>query len=192
MNTPLNLLTKPIAIVLLALSSGSLAPIKATAGSLDCQVILCIGGSFAPAECQPAFQYMMVRITPIPSLPPFGVCNMAGPTGANAGPLNLKNPDLAYLDKFRIYWFSGSRRDTRDGIKHSWNLRSCLHNNRTCQTISRAHSSDSPPPKFIETDTGTKVELPGFGQPGMFSYRGFTVEYAPYEGSSSVVPWRRY
>ncbi|WP_176084227.1 hypothetical protein [Martelella sp. HB161492] len=43
---------------------------------LDCAVILCLAGGF-PVGCADAWDYMIDRITHIPSKPPFGFCAMS-------------------------------------------------------------------------------------------------------------------
>lgn len=173
-----------------------------TAGEMDCAVILCMGGHFAPAECQPAFNYMMARITPIPSLPPFGVCEMTGANGQAAGELDMSNSDLAFLDKIRVYWWHGRYRDSdKDGESWNWTLRSCLRDNETCQTISSGTSLTGYPQKFT-TDTGTILELQDImGSKGALgaatsifksSGRAFTIEYSDWQGDIFIPDWQHY
>ena len=51
------------------------------AAQIDCEVILCLAGSFSPAECNPAHSYMMSRLKQIPPKPPFGICKTASSNG---------------------------------------------------------------------------------------------------------------
>lgn len=56
-------------------------PNRTHAAQIDCEVILCLAGSFSPAECAPAHSYMMSRIKRVPPKPPFGECKTASSDG---------------------------------------------------------------------------------------------------------------
>lgn len=79
------------------------APEKAQAYDIDCAIMLCMAGGFPPsAVCARAYRTMIRRITPWPSLPPFGVCTFAhvpvelgGPGGE--GELDTNLPEYEWL-----------------------------------------------------------------------------------------------
>lgn len=52
----------------------------ATAGLIDCKVILCLAGGF-PGGCEDAHSYMMDRIMARPPKPPFGTCHTVSVQG---------------------------------------------------------------------------------------------------------------
>lgn len=56
-------------------------PTRTHAAQIDCEVILCLAGSFSPAECAPAHSYMMSRLRKRPPKPPFGNCETASSDG---------------------------------------------------------------------------------------------------------------
>ena len=120
------------------------APGKAQAYDIDCAIMLCMAGGFPPsAVCARAYRTMIRRITPWPSLPPFGVCTFAhvpvelgGPGGE--GELDTNLPEYEWLNRTHVIWFTGQAYRERGGEQYwDWSLRSCDRENRTCRYIQR-------------------------------------------------------
>ena len=112
------------------------APEKARAYDVDCAIMLCMAGGFPPsAVCARAYRTMIRRITPWPSLPPFGVCTFAhvpaelgGPGGE--GELDTNLPEYEWLNRTHVIWFTGRSYEPRDEPRQwDWSIRSCDREN---------------------------------------------------------------
>ena len=94
----------------------------AKAFDIDCAVLLCMAGGF-PSEptgiCAAAKAYMIARVTPIPVLPPFGICTFPGfniSLGQPSGTTETYIPDpneLDFLNALAIDF--GTRQSTGGG-----------------------------------------------------------------------------
>ena len=72
---------------------------KARAYDIDCAIMLCMAGGFPPsAVCARAYRVMIRRITPWPSLPPFGICTYAAVQGDRHQP-TVMDFILASIDR---------------------------------------------------------------------------------------------
>ena len=137
------------------------APEKAQAYDIDCAIMLCMAGGFPPsAVCARAYRTMIRRITPWPSLPPFGVCTFAhvpvelgGPGGE--GELDTNLPEYEWLNRTHVIWFTGRSYEPRDEPRQwDWSIRSCDRENRTCRYIQRVYGSHTPWPATFTSESG--------------------------------------
>lgn len=171
-------------------------PHKARAYDIDCAIMLCMAGGFPPsAVCTRAYRTMIRRITPWPSLPPFGICTYAKAPVSLGGPggtadLDISEPEFAWLRKTRILWWYGDHYNGRDGPGWSWSLRSCDGENRNCRYISRGHSVDMPWPSSFRSENGQEIPTLGSGKLGLV--RAVMVEYGDYEGAMDHSNWFFY
>jgi hypothetical protein len=173
------------------------APQKAQAYDIDCAIMLCMAGGFPPsAVCARAYRTMIRRITPWPSLPPFGVCTFAhvpvelgGPGGE--GDLDTNLPEYEWLNRTHVIWFTGGSRKSHDEERTwYWTLRSCDRENRTCRYLQRVSGSYTPWPATFVSESGQEVAFP-LGS-GFFSSRSIMVEYGDYEGNMGHSEWFSY
>ncbi|SFK24238.1 hypothetical protein [Celeribacter neptunius] len=174
-------------------------PEKTQAYDIDCAIMLCMAGGFPPsAVCARAYSTMIRRITPWPSLPPFGVCTFAhvpvelgGPGGE--GELDTNLPEYEWLNRTHVIWFTGSSYDTNeDGRVWSWSVKSCDRENRTCTYIQRARRESRSWPDSFVSQSGQVIELPTRRRSGEFSMRSIMVEYGDYEGNMGHSEWFAY
>ena len=189
---------------------GNLAPVVLTAGVLaaatpakaydmDCAIMLCMAGGFPPsAVCSAAYAEMIRRITPWPSLPPFGVCTYAAVPVALGGPggtqaLDISAPDYAWLHRTRVIWWRGWSYLTRDDQRRwGWAIRSCDHENRTCRTIEHVTGSETPWPGSFMTENGQRAPTPGTPGHGRTARRAVMMEYGDYDGALDNTDWVAY
>ncbi|AVW89997.1 MULTISPECIES: hypothetical protein [Roseobacteraceae] len=174
-------------------------PEKARAYDIDCAIMLCMAGGFPPsAVCARAYRTMIRRITPWPSLPPFGVCTFAhvpvelgGPGGE--GELDTNLPEYEWLNRTHVIWFTGSSYDTNeDGRVWNWSVKSCDRENRTCTYLQRARRESRSWPDSFVSQSGQVIELPTRRRSGEFSLRSIMVEYGDYEGNMGHSEWFAY
>ena len=175
------------------------APEKAQAYDIDCAIMLCMAGGFPPsAVCARAYRTMIRRITPWPSLPPFGVCTFAhvpvelgGPGGE--GELDTNLPEYEWLNRTHVIWFTGQAYRERGGDQYwDWSLRSCDRENRTCRYIQRAYRSHTPWPMTFVSESGQEIAYPSGGSSSYFYSRSIMVEYGDYEGNMGHSEWFSY
>jgi len=174
-------------------------PQKARAYDIDCAIMLCMAGGFPPsAVCARAYRTMIRRITPWPSLPPFGICTYAsvpvslgGPGGE--GELDTSLPEYEWLNRTHVIWFTGRSYEPRDDPRQwDWSIRSCDRENRTCRYIQRVYGSHVPWPETFVSEGGQAISMPlgrGFGN---FYAREIMVEYGDYEGTMGHSEWFSY
>jgi len=188
---------------ILALTIGLFAsaglPQKARAYDIDCAIMLCMAGGFpASAVCAQAYQTMIRRITPWPSLPPFGICTYAAvpvPLGGPGGTADLDTslPDYEWLNRTRVIWFIGRSYEPRDDPRQwDWSIRSCDRENRTCRYIQRVTGSNTPWPGTFVAESGQVIAMPvgrGFGN---FYAREIMVEFGDYDGNMGRSDWFSY
>ncbi len=175
------------------------APEKAQAYDIDCAIMLCMAGGFPPsAVCARAYRTMIRRITPWPSLPPFGVCSFAqvpvklgGPGGV--GELNTKLPEYEWLNRTHVIWFSGKAYRERGGeLYWDWSIRSCDRENLICRYIEQVHRSHTPWPESFLSESDQEIAYPTGGESLRFSPRSVMVEYGDYEGNMGHSEWFHY
>lgn len=188
-------------ILALAIASlaGLNAPQKARAYDIDCAIMLCMAGGFPPsAVCARAYRTMIRRITPWPSLPPFGVCTFAAVPVALGGPggeseLDTNLPDYEWLNRTHVIWFTGRSYTPRDDPRQwDWTIRSCDRENRTCRYISRVYGSHVPWPDTFVAESGQTIAMPRSRGFGNFYAREIMVEYGDYEGNMGHSEWFSY
>lgn len=121
------MLKKLSIIAALAISTPSIA----NAAEIDCKTLLCMAGGF-PSGCEDAFAYMMARVIPFPSLPPFGTCTFTGFSSLNipSGKVDISAPDYNWLDGLEIefynsYHHSGENSDGETWHRYDATVRSC-------------------------------------------------------------------
>ena len=174
-------------------------PEKAQAYDIDCAIMLCMAGGFPPsAVCARAYRTMIRRITPWPSLPPFGVCTYAnvpvelgGPGGE--GELDTNLPEHEWLNRTHVIWFTGTLTDHGEGAPQwDWSIRSCDRENRTCRYIERVYSSYTPWPATFVTESSQEMPLPVSRFYGSYHIRSIMVEYGDYEGNMGHSEWFSY
>lgn len=181
--------------ILMSILAGVILPIqvnKARAYDMDCAIMLCMAGGFPPsAVCAAAFRVMIRRITPWPSLPPFGICTyLAVPVslGGLGGKedLDVSSSDYAWLKKARVLWWKSRREKERGGdILYTWTLKSCDGENRSCRYISGGYESRTPWPISIISENGQRIMTLG-------SSRAVMIEYSDYDGAMDHSEWFRY
>lgn len=163
---------------------------------IDCAISLCMAGGFPPsAVCVRAYRVMIRRITPWPSMPPFGVCTYAKTPVSLGGPggtadLDVSELEYAWLRKTRVLWWSGNYYEGRDGLGWSWSLRSCDGENRSCRYLSRGSGVSVPWPSSIRSENGQIITTFNSGKFGMV--RAVMVEYGDYEGNMGHSNWFSY
>lgn len=190
---------KILVTFILGVLAGLGAPQKASAYDIDCAIMLCMAGGFPPsAVCTRAYRVMIRRITPWPSLPPFGVCTFAAVPVALGGPggegeLDTSLPEYDWLDRTHVIWFRGRSYEPRDDPRQwDWSIRSCDRENRACRYIQRVYGSHTPWPSTFVTESGQTLAMPvarGFGN---FYARSIMVEYGDYEGTMGHSDWFSY
>ena len=168
-------------------------PAKAQAYDIDCAIILCMAGGFPPSTvCARAYRTMIRRITPWPSLPPFGVCTFAlvpvelgGPGGE--GELDTNLPEYEWLNRTKVIWWRMYRRGEREGsVSYDWTLRSCDRDNRNCRIIESVRSSDDPPSGSVRSENGQVISRPISAQ------RGVMIEFGDHGGNMGNSGWLFY
>ncbi|MEM9524177.1 MAG: hypothetical protein AAF982_09330 [Pseudomonadota bacterium] len=169
----------------------AISPALAQETDIDCEILLCMAGAFAPAECAKAYARMIENITPWPVKPPFGVCTMVGADGAPAGELTPATaPALAFTGKTHVLWWDHRRQETEhEGTRHDWSLRSCDAANENCKMLSEGSHSSEPPVFLILSETGQALEAP-LG--GFSAVRSVSVEYGDHAGQLYRSDWQRY
>jgi len=188
-----------ILAITIGLFGGVGVPQKTWAYDIDCAIMLCMAGGFPPsAVCARAYRTMIRRITPWPSLPPFGICTYAavpvvlGGVGADAD-LDTTLPDYEWLNRTHVIWWYGRDYRNRDGDHlWDWSIRSCDRENRTCSYIQRVHGSHTRWPETFVAESGQVIVLPvgrGFGS---FYARAIMVEFGDYEGNMGHSEWFPY
>lgn len=180
--------------ILASLLAGMILPLNvkpSRAYDIDCAIMLCMAGGFPPSTvCAHAFRVMIRRITPWPTLPPFGICTYAAIPVSLGGPggevdLNTASSDFDWLNKTRVLWWRGRRERERGGdVRYSWSLNSCDGENRTCRTISSG-GGYSPWPNSFVSDNGQRILTLGSG-------RAVMMEYSDYEGTMDHSDWYSY
>lgn len=172
---------------------------QALAYDIDCAIILCMAGGFPPGPvCSHAYQTMIQRITPIPVLPPFGVCTFAAaPTSLGApgqeSELNISLPEYAWLHRIQIHWFEGRVFEDRNGDRRwSWSFRSCDRENIGCRNIIFENRSATPWPNAFVSDNDQVVPYPDPHKPGNFAHRVVMIEFGNYEGDIEHSEWISY
>ncbi|NOD85979.1 MULTISPECIES: hypothetical protein [Roseobacteraceae] len=175
------------------------APEKAQAYDIDCAIMLCMAGGFPPSTvCARAYRTMIRRITPWPSLPPFGVCTFAhvpvelgGPGGE--GKLDTSLPEYEWLNRTHVIWFRGRSYKERDMPRQwDWSIRSCDRENQTCRFIQRVYGSRTPWPTTFVSESGQEIAYPTSGGLWHFYSRSIMVEYGDYEGNMGHSEWFSY
>ena len=172
----------------------------ASAYDMDCAIMLCMAGGFPPsAVCSAAYARMIQRITPWPSLPPFGICTFAAMPVALGGPggegeLDTSSPEYEWLNRTHVIWFTGRSYEPKDESRQwSWSIRSCDRENRTCRNIQSVHGSPTPWPETLLAESGQIILSPqserGFGN---FFSRAIMVEFGDYQGNMDHSEWFRY
>ena len=175
------------------------APQKAQAYDIDCSIMLCMAGGFPPsAVCARAYRTMIRRITPWPSLPPFGVCTFAnvpvalGGSGG-VGKLDTNLPEYEWLNRTHVIWFSGKTYRERGGEQYwDWSIRSCDRANHICRYIQRVYRSHTPWPEAFVSEGGQEIAYPTGGGSSYFYLRSIMVEYGDYEGNMGHSEWFSY
>lgn len=174
-------------------------PEKARAYDIDCAIILCMAGGFPPsAVCARAYSTMIRRITPWPSLPPFGVCTfvnlpveLGGPGGE--GEVDTSLPEYDWLNRTHVIWFTGrSYVPDDDPRKWDWSIRSCDRENRTCRYIEQVFRSETPWPATFVSESGQQIAFPSGGGIWDFYARSVMVEFGDYEGNMGHSEWFSY
>ncbi|WP_420006559.1 hypothetical protein [Arenibacterium sp. LLYu02] len=190
---------KQLAATAIALVTIAESANKASAYDIDCAIMLCMAGGFPPsAVCTRAYQTMIRRITPWPSLPPFGICTFAnvpvelgGPGGM--GDLDTSLPEYQWLNRTHVIWFSGRSYKTRDDPRlWDWSIRSCDRENRTCTYIQREYGSETPWPTTFVSESGQEILFPVAGQFTYSNVRSVMVEYGDFEGNMGHSDWLSY
>ncbi|MCE8510908.1 hypothetical protein KBY28_20855 [Ruegeria pomeroyi] len=175
------------------------APEKAQAYDIDCAIMLCMAGGFPPSTvCARAFLTMIRRITPWPSLPPFGVCTFAhvpvelgGPGGE--GELDTNLPEYEWLNRTHVIWFWGrSYKERGEPQRWDWSIRSCRHDGEICRDIQRVYRSETPWPAIFSSESGQAIAYPTSVRVGSFTARSIMVEYGDYEGNMGHSEWFSY
>lgn len=174
-------------------------PQKARAYDIDCAIMLCMAGGFPPsAVCARAYRTMIRRITPWPSLPPFGICTYVAVPLALGGPggdedLDTSIPDYEWLNRTHVIWFRGRSYISREEPRRwDWSLRSCDRENRTCHFLLGVSGSHNPWPGTFVAATGQVIALPGARGYGSYSVRTIMVEYGDFEGNMGHSEWFAY
>ncbi|PHS19442.1 MAG: hypothetical protein COA78_00180 [Blastopirellula sp.] len=174
-------------------------PQKARAYDIDCAIMLCMAGGFPPsAVCAHAYRTMIWRITPWPSLPPFGICTYAAVPVALGGPggigeLDTSLPDYAWLNRTHVIWFTGRSYESREESRQwNWTIRSCDRENRTCRNILQVYGSHTPWPATFVAEGGQVIAMPIGRGYGSFSVRSIMVEFGDYEGNMDHSEWFSY
>lgn len=168
-------------------------PKKGQAYDIDCAIMLCMAGGFPPgAVCSRAYRAMIRRITPWPSLPPFGVCTFANLPTELGGPggeseLDTSLPEFEWLNHTHVIWFWGRSYKERDMPRQwDWSIRSCDRTNHTCQNIHQVFGSLLPWPATFVSESGQEIVLPTVGS------RSVLVEYGDFEGNMGHSEWFPY
>ena len=156
---------------------------------IDCEIILCMAGGFAPPECKRAFRQMIKNVTPFPIKPPFGICTFVGGRGGTT-PADLTSPEFTFLGKTRVLWYSETVKSSiaADGSlndKPRWNLKSCQTDNTTCTTLARLNSSGVSGAWTSENG----VAIPKIGGSPM---RAVNIEFVDHTGKQSFTGWTTY
>lgn len=185
-----------ILLLCLTLALGvAIKPRPAAAYDMDCAILLCMAGGFPPgAVCAAAYREMIRRITPWPSLPPFGICTYAGSPVAAEGVarnavLDLSSQDYDWLRRTRVIRWSGHHGREKDIEYWSWAVRSCDDLSQSCQVLAWASFSPTPWPATFMTENDQVIDVP---YPGDYSGRAVMVEFGDYEGAMEHSAWIRY
>ncbi len=141
---------------------------------------------------------MIRRITPWPSLPPFGVCTFAhvpvelGGSGGE-GELDTNLPEYEWLNRTHVIWFTGrSYKKDDDGRVWGWSIKSCDRENRTCAYLQKVSGADRPWSGTFVSQSGQEIDLPTRQRSGEHSLRSIMVEYGDYEGNMDHSEWFSY
>jgi len=181
----------------IAINLGALG--RAHAYDIDCAIMLCMAGGFpSNAVCARAYSTMIRRITPWPSLPPFGVCTFAhvpvelgGPGGE--GELDTNLSEYNWLDRVHVIWFIGKSYERgNDPRKWDWSIRSCDRENQICYYTQRVYGSHTPWPTTFFSESGQEIALPVAGSFKNLHTRSVMVEYGDYEGTMGHSEWLPY
>lgn len=175
------------------------SPDRARAYDIDCAIILCMAGGFpSSAVCTRAYRTMIRRITPWPSLPPFGVCSFEsasfGQAGAKGGGiLETSSSDYDWLDRTHVIWFAGRSYEPRDEPQQwEWSIRSCDREARVCRYLQQVSGSLSPWPETFRSQGGQDIPLPWAGNVGRMQLRSILIEYGDHEGNMGRSNWISY
>jgi len=185
--------------VVFSLTTALGAPRVAQAYDIDCAIMLCMAGGFPPsAVCANAYRTMIRRITPWPSLPPFGVCTFAhvpvelGGQGGE-GELDTTLPEYEWLNRTHVIWFWGqSYKDRGEPQRWDWAIRSCDHDGGACRDIQRAYRSLTPWPDSFVSESGQVIALTTGDWFGKATVRSIMVEYGDYESRMGHSEWFSY
>lgn len=185
--------------VVLGMSTALGTPDRARAYDIDCAIMLCMAGGFPPsAVCARAYRVMIRRITPWPSLPPFGICTYAAVPVSLGGPggvhdLDTSLPDYAWLTRTHVIWFYGRSYTPHDDSRQwDWSIKSCDRENRTCRYLQRVSASTRPWPRSFRSEGGQTVLLPvGRGATNTYA-RSIMVEFGDYDGNMDHSDWFSY
>lgn len=171
----------------------------ARAYDMDCAILLCMSGGFPPSDvCSAAYSTMIWRITPIPTLPPFGVCTyaavpveMGGPGGEEV--LDVSTPEYDWLNKTRIYWFWGYSYQTRDGERRwTWRVQACDQENTYCQMMISVQDSEHRWPERFLSQNNQMISYPTDAELSSFTNRALLMEYGDYDGNLDRSGWISY
>ena len=185
----LRLLTPVLFVAVFTLGSTK----ESKAYDIDCAIILCMAGGFPPsAVCSAAYAEMIRRITPWPSLPPFGVCTYAGPVtaagqGGSRNEVDTSRPEFGWLHRTRVVWWSGGERENNEGDRNwSWSVNSCDGENSACNIIQRRQGTGRLRRSSFATENGQIVAAPPSGS------RSVMIEYGDHDGQMAHSEWFSY
>lgn len=188
----------PILAVAITVSLSIQPARMVSAYDMDCAIILCLAGGFpASAVCTAAHAEMIRRITPWPSLPPFGICTFAALPLAQGGSggldeLDTTAPEFVWLRQSRMLWFNGRYHDSPDDpLLWEWSVQSCDHENTNCHFIVRVQKSRTPWPKSFVSENGQTLDFPRGGDVSVH-YRAVMFEYGDYQGTMNHSDWILY
>lgn len=176
-----------------------LNPKPVRAYDMDCAIILCMAGGFPSSTvCSAAYAEMIRRITPWPSLPPFGVCTYAAMPVSQGGPggleaLDVSTHEYAWLHRTRVLWWRGRSYTRKDEPRQwDWSVKSCDHENRNCHFIVQVRGAYRPWPISFRSENGQTVPTPRKGGVWSFSSRAVMMEYSDYDGALDFTDWVHY
>ncbi|WP_037317541.1 hypothetical protein [Ruegeria halocynthiae] len=172
---------------------------SARAYDMDCAIMLCMAGGFpSSAVCSAAYAEMIRRITPWPSLPPFGVCTYAAVPVSQGGPggteaLDISSPDYNWLRRTRVLWWSGRSYTRKDEPRQwDWSVESCNHKNQNCRDVVRVSGANRPWPRSFTSENRQRIPTPRSSGVWSYSSRAVMMEYSDYEGALDFTDWVHY
>ena len=178
-----------VAAIVLPLVTVSFSSNSANADDIDCEIILCMAGGFAPAECKDAYKQMIDNITPWPIKPPFGICSFVGANGGETQTA-MSSPEFDYTRNVRVLWYSetisnGISADGSLNDKPRYTLQSCEMGKQKCTTLAQLSS---------EGLTGQWVSEHGLSIPviGGSPTRAVGIEYSDHDGNYVISGWNFY